>query len=221
MKAKISEIFKSIQGEGAYQGRNQVFVRFFGCNLSCRFCDTKPEYYQEKTLDQVIREIYSYQDYHSVSLTGGEPLLQAAFLKALAHELKAAGKLVYLETNGILHQSLEEVLDFIDIIAMDFKLFTSTGIGDFWRQHREFLKISKDKDLFVKAVIRKKTHIDDLRIGLGLINETRRKIPLILQPENPFEDDLKEKLSYFEKICQERGIDVKIVPQLHKELKVR
>ncbi len=54
MQAKISEIFKSIQGEGPYQGINQVFVRFFGCNLCCRFCDTKPNSFALKDTQELL-----------------------------------------------------------------------------------------------------------------------------------------------------------------------
>ncbi len=39
IKAKISEIFCSIQGEGLYLGQKQIFVRFAGCNLDCDYCD--------------------------------------------------------------------------------------------------------------------------------------------------------------------------------------
>ena len=40
MKENMIEIFSSAQGEGPYIGRRQVFVRFEGCNLKCRYCDT-------------------------------------------------------------------------------------------------------------------------------------------------------------------------------------
>jgi len=94
MFAKIAEIFKSIQGEGIYQGESQVFVRFFGCNLNCQFCDTKLTSYRELTLDELLGQINSFSDYHSISLTGGEPLLQAYFLEKLAEQLKLDGKTI-------------------------------------------------------------------------------------------------------------------------------
>jgi organic radical activating enzyme len=221
MKAKISEIFESIQGEGPYQGTKQIFIRFFGCNLNCRFCDTRLDSFQEMNLSDVLEKISLYRGYHSVSLTGGEPLLQVDFLKVLAQKLKQDGQTTYLETNGILHRNLSEVLDYIDIIAMDFKLSSSTGLKDFWLEHREFLKLARDKKIFIKSVIGKTSRVGDLRIGLGMLKELKQDILFILQPENPFEDTLKDKLKYFEKVCQNSNIDVKITPQLHKRMGVK
>ncbi|MCM8763078.1 MAG: 7-carboxy-7-deazaguanine synthase QueE, partial [Candidatus Omnitrophica bacterium] len=78
MQAKIAEIFKSIQGEGIYQGREQVFVRFYGCNLKCQFCDTPLTHYEELRPEELLNRINIFGvDYHSLSLTGGEPLLQS------------------------------------------------------------------------------------------------------------------------------------------------
>ena len=84
-KAKISDIFKSIQGEGLYQGEEQLFVRLYGCNLQCKYCDTRLDYYEEKTVDELISLLDSdaFSGVQSVALTGGEPLLQPEFIKVL------------------------------------------------------------------------------------------------------------------------------------------
>lgn len=130
MKARISEIFHSLQGEGKYTGVPQVFVRFFGCNLRCRWCDTPQALdgplarFQESSVGEVLNEIQGLwkEDCHSVSVTGGEPLVQADFLKELLPQFKARGQRVYLETNGVLVEELAGVIDHVDIVSMDFKL---------------------------------------------------------------------------------------------------
>jgi len=221
MKAKISEVFKSIQGEGLYQGKDQLFVRFFGCNLDCSFCDTKLSSYKQLSLDELLGQIATFSDYHSLSLTGGEPLLQIDFLKELVEQLKKDGKIVYLETNGSLYQNLTRVIDNIDIIAMDFKLSSSTGMKDFWFEHREFLKVAKTREVFVKTVVGEASRVEDLRIALAVIKEIDRNIVLVLQPQNPKESLLTEKLNYFEKVCKNNNIEVRVIPQLHKLLGIR
>jgi 7-carboxy-7-deazaguanine synthase len=221
MTAKISEVFKSIQGEGIYQGVEQVFVRFFGCNLSCAYCDTKVFRYEEKTLDDLTQEIAAYGGYHSVSFTGGEPLLQAAFLKEALKFLKHINKITYLETNGVLCNELREVIEYCDIISMDFKLPSSTLEREFWNEHREFLEIAKAKEVFVKTVIGKYTEVKDIIKSIEIIKEIKPDISFVLQPENPFEDILEKKLSSFLKLCQEQAVNVKIIPQLHKALGIK
>ncbi|MDD5195757.1 MAG: 7-carboxy-7-deazaguanine synthase QueE [Candidatus Omnitrophica bacterium] len=221
MTAKISEIFKSIQGEGIYQSLPQVFVRFFGCNLSCSYCDTELFRYEEIGLENLIQQIESYHDYHSVSFTGGEPLLQPEFLKAALKLLKARRTKTYLETNGVLADALKDVIDYCDIVAMDFKLPSSTQEKELWSEHREFLKVACAKEVFVKAVIGKNTEVGDIVKSIEIIKEVNPMIRFILQPENPFEEQLKEKLSLFLGICRKQNINAKIVSQLHKQLGIK
>src|SRR5271167_2974789 len=109
MNAKILEIFRSIQGEGKYVGASQVFVRFFECNMHCVWCDTPASIgdgkreYQELDLKQVSGQVNAlYDNAHSVSITGGEPLLQKDFLKSFCHGLHREGKKIYLDSNGTL-----------------------------------------------------------------------------------------------------------------------
>ena len=81
---KIKEIFTSIQGEGPYIGYKQVFVRFCNCNLKCNYCDTEftPDgYFEDFSPKELVEYIKRFETFHSISLTGGEPLLSVDFLK--------------------------------------------------------------------------------------------------------------------------------------------
>ena len=158
MKGRIAEVFDSIQGEGLYLGEKQIFVRFYGCNIECKFCDTKLSSFMEYEPEELFRELKLHQDkYHSVSFTGGEPLLQKDFLKELMKLTRKEKHKNYLETNGILHEALKEVIDYVDIVAMDLKLPSSTGLSDFWEEHRLFLKIAAQREVFLKTVVCSRT----------------------------------------------------------------
>lgn len=97
MKTKINEIFSSIQGEGPVVGYKQLFIRFCGCNLKCEYCDTEflqgEEYTAQELYEKVSKE-YDLRSFHSVSLTGGEPLLHAEFLKNSYRLLKKKQKYI-------------------------------------------------------------------------------------------------------------------------------
>jgi organic radical activating enzyme len=219
--AKISEIFKSIQGEGIWQKKEQAFIRFFGCNLNCKFCDTKQNSYELMRVGQVVKEIDNLGSFHSLSLTGGEPLLQADFIKDLGVNLKRSGKIIYLETNGVLYQDLAKVVDSIDLISMDFKFPSSTGQLPLWDMHQKFIKVAKKTNLFAKAVIGKDTVIEDLDKAIEIIKKNKLDLLLILQPENPYEYLLEKKLSDFKKKCLDSSISVKIMSQLHKKMGIK
>jgi len=221
MEAYITEIFESLQGEGPYQGIPQLFVRFFGCNLSCSFCDTRPLTYKQWGLDELLSYIGRFSGYHSISLTGGEPLQQVSFLQELLPRLKREKKIVYLETNGVLYGAAEKVINDIDIVAMDFKLPSSTDMRDFWHEHREFLRLAAKKDIFVKAVITPATHIDDIDAALAIIKEIRPHTLLVLQPAYPYEDQLQEKLRHFAVFARQHSTAVCVRRQLHKQLGIR
>ncbi len=224
MKGKISEIFESVQGEGIYLGEKQLFIRFFGCNLNCRFCDTKLHYFKEYEPQELSEEIKLYHDnYHSVSFTGGEPLLQKDFLKEVLYFTRCYGYKNYLETNGTLVSELEEVIDYFDIVAMDLKLPSSTG-GDshFWNEHRDFLKVASRKQVFLKSVVCSTTSEDDISESLKLIKAANKSVILVLQPDNNESYlTLREKLNKFKNMCKKENITVCIIPQMHKVIGVR
>lgn len=102
----ITEIFKSIQGEGTRAGLPCIFVRLTGCNLRCVWCDTEYAFHggTRYTLDEVLDKVNSLAGEGSsrvslVEITGGEPLLQPE-TPALAEKLLAAGYTVMIETSG-------------------------------------------------------------------------------------------------------------------------
>jgi len=220
---KITEIFSSVQGEGIYFGEEQIFVRFFGCNLKCKYCDTRLDRFAEYDPEELLREIKLYQDDHrTISFTGGEPLLQKYFLKAALKLTKKEGYKNYLETNGVLHSALEDVIDYVDIVAMDLKLPSSTGLKDFWYHHRRFLEVATKKETFLKAVICETTTEEDVLEGLKLIQEVNKSLVLVLQPNSCEESkSLQEKLELFKDIATANHITACIIPQLHKKIGVK
>lgn len=223
MKARISEVFDSLQGEGLYLGERQIFVRFFGCNLKCRFCDTVSEKFAECRVADLMKKIKRCRgDYHSISFTGGEPLQQKDFLKEALRATRQEGFKNYLETNGTLPEALEEVISHLDIVAMDLKLPSSTGIEQVWDEHFHFLEIASQKEVFLKAVICRSTKKDDLRESVRLIKEANRSAVLVLQP-NSYEShpELHRKLEDFQDICRKEGVVSCIIAQMQKMIGIK
>ncbi len=218
MKGKIAEVFNSIQGEGIYLGERQLFVRFFGCNLSCNFCDTQLDAFLEYEPYELFEELQLYQGpYHSISFTGGEPLLQKDFLKETLQLTHNNGFRNYLETNGTLPDALREVISYLDIVAMDIKLPSSTGAGPLWEAHRKFLDIASRKEVFLKATICRSTKTEDLQEAVSLIKEVNRSAILVLQPNSSEKDmELIGKLEDFRDICRSQKVAVCIIPQMHR-----
>ena len=228
MKAKILEIFRSIQGEGKYAGVKQVFVRFFECNMHCVWCDTPASIgdttrnYKDVELRDLVGEIKSLREgCHSVSLTGGEPLVQADVIKELIPHLKKMRLPVYLETNGVYPKELARVIDDTDIVAMDIKLPSSTKQKSYWKEHEEFLKVALKKDVFIKTVISAETDKSDIVKAVDLVKKIDPRVLLIIQP-NTYElrNGLMDKCLDFQAYGLKHLSDVRILPQTHKFMKV-
>jgi len=118
----IVEIFEGIQGEGEFMGRLAIFVRFGGCNLRCRFCDTNWEEYEMFSLEALTEEIYKrIRDMLSkareilVVFTGGEPLLYHDEIFHMMKEIDSRLKMDrfridwQIETNGTIPLRLEKL----------------------------------------------------------------------------------------------------------------
>jgi len=222
--AKIHEIFTSVQGEGVFSGKRQIFIRFFGCQTGCAFCDThqEPDSVKEYSSADLLSAVHIKalpKAVHSVSLTGGEPLLWADFLKEFLPKLKQDEYKVYLETNGILSGALRGIIDYVDIIAMDIKLPSSTQKQAFWKEHCEFLSVAMRKQVFVKIIVTGKTTAADFGKAVLLVSGKNPYIALVIQPVTPKEGVppvSEAALEQFKAIALEHLYKVKIIPQMHK-----
>ena len=245
-KGYLKEIFSSIQGEGLLLGRRQIFVRFLGCNLKCSYCDTPesremksaccvqetPDIQKFKSVANPIAvgDTLAFIDFlnpalhHSVSLTGGEPLLQGTYLTELGTRLKEKNVTLFLETNGTLPDALKECLPVVDIIGMDWKLSSATGQQDRTWEHVRFLKIGKEKSIFVKFVITATTEFGEFETACLHISRVGSKIPIIVQPvtaTSVVRPPSKELLLRFSSGAQNYVKDVRVIPQIHKLLGLR
>jgi len=120
---RIAEIYNSIQGEGFLAGAPSVFVRFSGCNLRCRFCDTpfaswRPEG-EDLSVEAIAARVEELLEKHVV-VTGGEPMIFAELVE-LTHSLRRLGRHVTIETAGTRYLPVA-----CDLMSISPKLSNST-----------------------------------------------------------------------------------------------
>ena len=111
IKIKVSEIFTSFQGEGPYVGTPATFLRLYGCNLECEWCDTDISTYEILSVDDVAEIILTQMEFNNIKtliITGGEPTLQMEEIKRLIKELPEDIK-IQMETNGSLFEYIPEI----------------------------------------------------------------------------------------------------------------
>jgi organic radical activating enzyme len=215
---KVKEIFTSIQGEGPYVGYNQLFIRFCKCNLKCFYCDTDfngEMIFSPETLKEYTENMLNLV--HSISLTGGEPLLFSDFLNEY---LSLVDKKIYLETNATLYNELSKIIDKVDIISADIKLPSATLMKSFWIEHDKFFEIACKKELFAKIVFNE--NITDEEISKCINLGKKYNIELILQPQTidnkpsvpakKTTEILNKFLTHYKK--------TRLIPQVHKFLGV-
>lgn len=123
----ITEIFKSIQGEGARAGLPCIFVRLTGCNLRCTWCDTAYAFYggEKMSIDDILARVRELAGPDAsriplVEITGGEPLLQRE-TPELASKLLADRFTVMIETSGerLVAPLPRDVIKIVDVKCPD------------------------------------------------------------------------------------------------------
>ncbi len=130
-RIRVTELYRSIQGESTHAGKPCVFVRLTGCPLRCTWCDSAFTFSggTVRDLDEVVAEASAF-GIHTVEVTGGEPLAQPNAI-VLMEKLLERGHDVLLETSGAL--SIADVPERVFVI-LDFKAPDS---GEEARNHWE------------------------------------------------------------------------------------
>ncbi|MEA2070681.1 MAG: 7-carboxy-7-deazaguanine synthase QueE [Asgard group archaeon] len=217
----IVEIFSSYQGEGGSVrgscfGRRQIFIRFAGCDLHCRWCDsaeardieyptcrveTIPGSWDFESFQNPVTEDFvmdrilslSTRDFHSVSLTGGEPTLQEEFFKRIIQRLYDLELQIFLETAGYFPQRIEQVASMISYACVDLKDRSAHSVKPKeWDSlvNKEFkaLTILSNHSVkcFAKLVVTEDTKLADVRMMADKLREI--VVPLVIQPVTPIHD---------------------------------
>ena len=202
---RVTEIFRSIQGESTHAGRPCAFVRLTGCPMRCVWCDSEYTFSggEHFTVDDIMSQVRGL-NCNLVEVTGGEPLAQReAFV--LIERLCAEGFEVLIETGGFVST---EAVDPLASIILDVKCPAS---GEAERNHWPNLeRLRADKDE-VKFVI---MNFDDWKYASEIIErydlDHRARAVLI----SPAWDavDLKEMAEWI----SASGLNVRMQLQLHK-----
>ncbi len=219
----ISEIFYSIQGEGALVGMPSVFIRTSGCNLRCRWCDTpytswSPEG-DEMTVENILGVVEDYAATHVV-ITGGEPMLMKE-MPDLTRRLKDCGYHITIETAATVYQQVA-----CDLASLSPKLSNSTPWkdegGKYAKKHERlrlnvevlntFMKTYPYQMKFVVDTPEDLDELEGLLTRLVGIDRTR----VLLMPQGRTAGELNEKARWIAKLCKTNGF--RFCPRVHIDL---
>jgi len=245
MNGYLSEVFGSFEGEGDRVGMPVVFVRLAGCNLACSYCDTEgarertetATLYVGKRETQVANPVSphrvsdivgeSFAGYRDVRFTGGEPLMQAAFLKETAARLGDMGLGLHLETNGTLPADMAGLRHLFDTVTMDIKLPSTQDGNDLHSEHAEFLRVlaggRSSSTALVKIVVTPECADEEVLAALRLVAGVNRHVPVFLQPEFDETGPVVRGERIMKLMQSGAGLldDVRISIQVHKILRMK
>lgn len=208
-KYKVNEIFLSIDGEGYRTGLPVVFIRLYGCNLNCSYCDTRysceQQEYKEMSLYDILAQVLSY-GVPRVTLTGGEPLIHPG-VKDLIVSLVANDIEVNIETNGAV--DLDEFIEFKYnskvVFTMDYKC-KSSGMED--KMILSNLEFLQPKDV-IKFVVSNYNEMEKMEY---ILESSKCKAQAYVSPVFGAIEP-KELVEY---ILDNKLNNVKVQVQLHK-----
>jgi 7-carboxy-7-deazaguanine synthase len=219
----ITEIFKSIQGEGTRAGLPCIFVRLTGCNLRCTWCDTAYAFHGGKKMS--VEEVLGRVDELAgrseklrgsesavplVELTGGEPLLQEE-VYPLAEKLLATGYTVMVETSGerYIGELPREVIKIVDVKCPD------SGEADTFEMRNLEALGERDEVKFVLSTRRDYEFAREFTVQHGLARRVKQVLfsPVFEDPAGKWQG--LEPRAVVQWILAD-GLPVRLGLQLHK-----
>ena len=204
---RVTEIFRSIQGESTHAGRPCSFVRLTGCPMRCTWCDSEYTFTggASMTVEDVLAQVRAF-GCRLVEVTGGEPLAQREAFELITR-LCDEGYEVLIETGG--YVSTEQVDPRAKII-LDVKCPAS---GESERNHwpnLERLRADRDEVKFVVADVGDWEYARELIERHGL---ERRALAVLVSPVWG-EIDLQQLADWI----AASGLDVRMQLQMHKQI---
>jgi len=245
----LSEIFTSYQGEATWVGYRQIFIRLAGCSLHCDYCDTqtargfqplkgylystanKPKILAnpitvEKSLTYIKKILKTTGPYHSIAITGGEPLEQPLFLCGLIKALKSEYPelKILLETNALDYPALIKIKKKVDFIAMDIKIPSVAKINLSLNKYAGILKALSGVKGCIKIIVSPDVLDKEIIYVAKLIKKYTPAWELILQPISKYKGKVKNtwyKLDKLTSLALKYHNKVRLIPQIHKLLGIR
>ena len=223
---KISELFFSIQGEGELTGMPSVFVRTSGCNLRCRWCDTKysswtPEG-ENVDIEELVEKVCSYPARHVV-ITGGEPMI-AKDIKEFVDLLKQSGKHITIETAGTIAPNGIQC----DLASISPKLSDSTPekgeISEEWIERHDSTRIDYNilnewidsYEFQLKFVVSRREEINEVKCIIDKIESDILPEKVLLMPEGTDSKTIHSRYDMLVDLCKENGF--RMCNRLHLDL---
>ena len=204
----------SFQSLGTVDGPGVRFVCFTqGCPLKCGCCHNPDTWEFSKnnsfTPEEVLEKALRFKEYFGadggVTLSGGEPLTQAGFVKELFKLCKENGLNTCLDTSGcILNNSVKDLLNYTDRVLLDIKYTDSElykkHVGCEYSSVLEFLSYVNDKNIpvWLRQVI------------IPTLNDNEENIKNLNALKKKFNCVEKIELLAFKKICQVKYDEMKI-----------
>lgn len=227
LKLPVAEIFYSIDGEGVRTGLPVIFIRLFGCNLNCSYCDTRyaceaetPDTngivgYDVMDLDKIIFNVQKFAPCKAITLTGGEPLIHTK-VGQLIKALRFLGYDINIETNGAVDLS-----DFIDsqmifkapcdtvggyFITMDWKSISS---GESQKMLESNLALLRHEDV-LKFVVGNTEDLDQMKEVIKSHPDLHAQVYV-----SPIFEQI-EPADIVAYVLENQLVNVKVQVQLHK-----